>query len=61
MTAILQRVNRHQFTEFTELFLPSEGKMGIAVTLIAILELMKQAVLELVQAAPFAPIYVKAK
>ena len=35
--------------------------MGVVVTLVAILELIRQSVIELVQAEPFAPIYVRSK
>jgi segregation and condensation protein A len=61
MTSILNRINSHSFTEFTHFFSATEGNMGVTVTFIAMLELIKQAVIELVQAKPFAPIYVKAK
>lgn len=61
MTLILSQINSQEFVEFTRFFRAEEGKMGVVVTLIAILELIRQATIELVQAQPFAPIYVKAK
>lgn len=61
MSAVLSRVTSADFTEFTCLFKPQEGRMGVVVTLIAILELIRQSVLELVQSEPFAPIYIKAR
>ncbi len=61
MTLVLERVNPNEFTPFAALFTAEEGPMGVVVTLIAILELIRLAALELVQAEPFAPIYVKAK
>lgn len=61
MTIVLNRVNADEFTTFTQLFTPEEGRMGVVVTFIAILELTRQHMLEIVQAEVFAPIYVKAK
>lgn len=60
MLRILDRINNtEKFIIFTDFFDPSEGRMGVVVTLIAILELVRQSTLEFVQAKPFAPIYVK--
>jgi segregation and condensation protein A len=60
MSSVLAMVNADSFTEFTKLFEVSEGKMGVVVTFLAILELIKESLLELVQAEPFSPIHVKA-
>ncbi len=59
MTTVLARVNTERFTDFTSLFRPEEGRMGVVVTLLAVLELIKEQIIELVQSEPFAPIYVK--
>lgn len=59
MTKILEQIQRTEFVPFTAFFTPDEGRMGVVVTFIAILELTRQAVLELVQAEPYAPIYVR--
>ncbi len=61
MTIVLQLIKSDSFTEFTTLFNALEGRMGVVVTLIAVLELIRQKVVELVQPEAFAPIYVKAK
>lgn len=61
MTLVLAAVNSEKFTPFVSLFTAEEGRMGVVVTLIAVLELIRQSVLELVQAQPYAPIYLKAK
>lgn len=61
MTLVLDRIRADHFTPFHELFTAEEGRMGVVVTLIAILELIRLAALELVQSEPFAPLYVKAK
>ena len=59
MSNILAVVQPTAFTEFTRLFTVEEGRMGVVVTFLAILELIKENLLELVQTEPFAPIYVK--
>ena len=61
MTKILAMIEAEQFTPFANFFNLEEGRMGVVVTFIAILELIRQSILEMVQAAPYAPIYVKAK
>ena len=60
MTEILSRIKAGQFTGFGELFDPEEGRMGVAVTFIAILELLREAVIEVVQAEDYAPLHVRA-
>lgn len=61
MTIVLSAIKADSFTEFTTLFTTEEGRMGVVVTLIAILELVRQKVIEFVQSEPYAAIYVKAK
>lgn len=60
MSKVLASVKADQFTEFTRLFDIKEGKMGVVVTFLAILELIKESLLELVQAEPYSAIHVKA-
>ncbi len=60
MSNVLSSVSAESFTEFTQLFEVKEGRMGVVVTFLAILELIKESLLELVQAEPFSPIHVKA-
>lgn len=59
MTDILARLQTAAFFEFTQLFKPEEGRMGVTVTFIAILELMKEGLIEIVQAEAYAPIHVR--
>ena len=47
------------FVEFSSLFTAAEGRDGVIVTLTAILELLKDRMIEIVQSETFAPIYVK--
>jgi len=60
MSEILMRIKAGQFTLFADLFDAEEGRMGVAVTFIAILELLKEAVIEVVQSEEFAPLHVRA-
>ena len=60
MSAVLERIGSDQFTAFTSLFRPEEGRMGVVVSLLAVLELIKESLVELVQSEPFAPIHIKA-
>ncbi|MCH9769919.1 MAG: segregation/condensation protein A [Gammaproteobacteria bacterium] len=59
MSKLLVTVKGDAFVKFSDLFTVEEGRMGVVVTFIAILELIRQSILELVQAEAFAPIYVK--
>lgn len=60
MSQVLGQINADQFTEFAHLFNPETGRLGVIVTFLAILELLKEAMLELTQANSFAPIYIRA-
>ncbi len=60
MTEVLDLIDTEKFTEFSALFTLKEGRMGVVVSLLAILELVKESLLELVQTENFGPIYVKA-
>jgi len=60
MTYLLSQIKTDRFTEFDALFVVQEGRAGIVVTFLAILELLKADLLEVTQHEPFAPIYVKA-
>ena len=60
MSEVLSRVSPSRFTDFPALFDPEEGRMGVAVTFIALLELLREGLIELVQADSFAPIHVRA-
>jgi len=59
MTELLSVLKEEEFSLFTSLFRAEEGKMGVVVTLMAILELIRQSALEFVQQKVFAPIYVR--
>ncbi len=61
MVKVLDRISADDFTSFVDFFDVSEGRMGVVVSFLAILELLKESLIELVQREPYAPIYVKAK
>lgn len=61
MLRVLDMINATDFIPFSSLFTVEEGRMGVVVTFIAILELIRQSVIEIVQNEPYAPIYIKAK
>lgn len=60
MGEILLKLDNERFADFSDLFDPREGRVGIVVTFIALLELLRESVIELVQAEPFSPIHVRA-
>ncbi len=61
MGEVLTRVSGQQdFVPFHLLFREEEGRMGVVVTFLAIMELVREALLEFVQNEPFAPIHVRA-
>lgn len=61
MSDVLEKIQSREFVAFNQLFKVEEGKMGVVVTFIAILELMRQSLLEIIQTEPFGPIHVKVK
>lgn len=60
MSEILTRIKANDFTGFADLFDPEEGRMGVAVTFIAVLELLRESVIEVVQAEQYAPLHIRA-
>jgi segregation and condensation protein A len=60
MTQVLARINAESFVGFEALFDLGEGRMGVVVTFMALLELIKEALVILVQNEPYAPIHIKA-
>ena len=60
MSEILVRIKGNRFSTFGDLFDPEEGRMGVAVTFIAILELLRESVIDVVQAEAYAPLHVRA-
>ncbi|MBL7000494.1 MAG: segregation/condensation protein A [Gammaproteobacteria bacterium] len=61
MSIVLGKLKAGEYTEFKDFFRVEEGRMGVVVSFLAILELVKESMIELVQNEPFAPIYVRAR
>jgi segregation and condensation protein A len=59
MTLILDALQNKEFAVFSTLFNVQEGRQGIVVTFLAMLELLKDHLIEFVQAAAFGPIHLK--
>jgi len=60
MSEILTRIKSSGFTGFADLFDAEEGRMGVAVTFIAVLELLRESVIEVVQSEQYAPLHIRA-
>lgn len=61
MSDVLERLKGGAFVPFASLFTIEEGRLGVVVTFMAVLELIKESLVELVQNEPFAPIHVRAR
>jgi segregation and condensation protein A len=59
VSRILQKLEQDKFVPFTAFFDFAEGRMGVVVTFIAILELFKNAAIEVVQSEIFGQLHVK--
>lgn len=59
MSIILAKLTDDKFVDFVNFFTYTEGRIGVVVTFLAILEMVKERILELVQSEQFAPIYVR--
>ncbi len=60
MSNILLTLQQERYVDFQRLFDPLEGRMGVTVTFLAILELVKESLIDIVQAEAFGPIHVRA-
>jgi segregation and condensation protein A len=61
MSRILRAIAGGQFTEFSQLFQPSEGVPVLVVSFLALLELARESLIEITQQSAFDPIYVRLK
>lgn len=59
MSRVLRRLQEARFIEFTELFEPAQGLSVLVVTLLAVLELAREGLIEVAQQQAYSPIYVK--
>ena len=61
MSHVLEAIRGKQFVPFVSLFVEKEGRLGVVVTFLAIMELIKESLVEIVQNESFGPIHVKAR
>lgn len=61
MSDILEKLSGRQFVSFVALFSAKEGRLGVVVTFLAVMELIKESLVEIVQTENFGPIHVKAR
>jgi len=61
MSKVLAQLQHQQFVPFVALFTVEEGRSGVVVTFLAIMELVKNQLIELVQSEFAAPIHVRTR
>ena len=61
MSEILVRISEHKFIPLVSLLVKEEGRSGVIVTFLAVMELMKDSLIEIVQTDPFGPIHLKSR
>jgi len=61
MSRILESLSAGGYVAFSSLFSISEGRAGVVVTFLAIMELVKEQLIELTQVQPLGPIHLKAR
>lgn len=59
MSDVLSRLQGGNFVTFTSLFDPKEGRLGVVVTFLALLELIKESLVDIVQQQTFGLIHVR--
>ncbi len=61
MSEILVRLSSQKFVPLVSLLMREEGRLGVVVTFLAVMELIKDSLIEIVQSEPFGPIHLKAR
>jgi segregation and condensation protein A len=61
MSEILVRITERKFVPLASLLVRAEGRSGVIVTFLAIMELMKESLIEIMQSEPFGAIHVKSR
>ena len=59
MTSIVDQLRRSPYLEFQAFFTPEEGRMGVVVTFLAMMELTRERVIDIIQNEPMGQIYLK--
>ena len=60
MTEVLARLQGAEFVEFAHLFRVEEGRLGVTVTFIALLELTREGLIDIVQGEAYSTLHVRA-
>ena len=61
MSQVLDALSGQQFVPFVSLFTAAEGRLGVVVTFLAVMELIKESLVEIVQTESFGPIHLNAR
>ncbi len=61
MTQVISLLAHQRFVPFVSLFVVEEGRLGVVVTFLAVLELVKEQSIELVQTEVLGPIHVRSR
>ncbi len=61
MASMLERVSSEKFVPLLSMFVVEEGRLGVIVTFLAMMELLKEELIDIVQSEIFGPIHLKAK
>ena len=59
MTDVLSSLTANAFVDFVQLFRADEGRRGVTVTFVAILELLREGLIEIAQAEAYAPLHIR--
>jgi segregation and condensation protein A len=59
MTSIIDLLRKNPYVEFQFFFTPEEGRMGVVVTFLALMELTRERVVDIIQNEPLGQLYVK--
>src|SRR6201992_3764346 len=59
MSDVLASLNSSAFLDFVRLFKADEGRRGVTVTFVAILELLREGLIEIVQSEAYGPLHVR--
>jgi segregation and condensation protein A len=59
MTDVLSALSTSAFVDFVRLFRADEGRRGVTVTFVAVLELLREGLIEMIQSEPYAPLHVR--
>jgi segregation and condensation protein A len=59
MSEVMATLRASSFVEFVQLFRAEEGRLGVTVTFVALLELVREGLIDIVQAEPYKPLHVR--